>query len=205
MSSHEPPATPDGRLERGLATRRQLLDVAAGVFARRGYEAASIEEVMASAGVSRGAVYHHFSGKEALFEAVVEDVVARVAAQLREVGTRVEDPREGLRDGCRAWIGLARDPVVRQVMLLDAPSVIGWQRLRALDERHALGLLREALELVGPPGLAEATRGALAHALLAALGELAQLTAQAEDPAAATAAAEAAIDELLARLVGPAP
>ena len=80
------------RAAQGRATRGQLVEVATRLFAEHGYEGTSIEAVLAAAGVSRGALYHHFAGKEALFEAVVFAVSERVTAQLAETVRDCPDP-----------------------------------------------------------------------------------------------------------------
>src|ERR1700742_2583848 len=105
-SMTEQQAAPGKRAAQGRATRDQLIDVATRLFTEHGYEGTSVEAVLAAAGVSRGALYHHFAGKEALFEAVVADVSDRVAAALAaEVAGRT-DPLDAVLTAARAWIGL---------------------------------------------------------------------------------------------------
>src|ERR1700758_1298620 len=113
---------------RGEATRGQLIAVATHMFAERGYEDTSIEAVLREAGVSRGSLYHHFPSKEALFEAVAEEVETSVGTQTLRAASGAEGPAEALRAGFVAWIRLAGDPVVRRILLIDGPSVLGWER-----------------------------------------------------------------------------
>ncbi|HXA27298.1 MAG TPA: TetR/AcrR family transcriptional regulator [Candidatus Angelobacter sp.] len=190
------------RVEKGQATRRQLVAAATDLFATQGYEATSIDSVLDAAGVSRGALYHHFAGKEALFEAVLEDVEVQLAADVVAAAGAAEDPRRSLQAGCLAWLQRLRDPVVRRIVLVDAPAVVGWARWREIDECHWFGLLKAALAESLPPSRLDPTSlDVLAHMLLAALNEVAFVIARADDTEAAARAGEAAVVDLLGRLL----
>lgn len=190
-------------VERGQATRAQLISVATGLFATRGYDGTSIEAVLAESGASRGSLYHHFKGKEALFLAVMEDVGAQATGPAAEAMGAAEDPVAALRIGCLAWVRLAGDPVVRQIMLIDAPAVLGWQRWRDLDEQGPLGVIRGLLADAAQAGRLPARHvDAFAHIVLAALNELALMIARAGNQAKALAAGESAVEEFLDRLLG---
>jgi AcrR family transcriptional regulator len=194
---------PNKNIARGEATRGQLIAVATRMFAERGYEDTSIEAVLREAGVSRGSLYHHFASKEALFEAVAEDVEGQVGSQTIAASAGADGPVAALRAGFLAWIRLAGDPVVQRILLIDGPSVLGWERWRAMEERHALGLIRMVLEAAaGQAQLRPELADTLAHVLLASVNEVALLVARADDPQAAMRAGEDAIDELLRRLLG---
>ncbi len=194
---------PNKNVTRGEVTRSRLVAVATRIFAERGYEDTSIEAVLHEAGVSRGSLYHHFGGKEALFEAVAEDVEDQVGAQTVAAAAGTAGPVAALRAGFLAWIRLAGDPVVQRILLIDAPSVLGWERWRAMEERHALGLIRAVLQSVADEGsLRPELVGTLAHVLLASVNEVALLVARSDDPQAAMAAGADTIDELLRRLLG---
>jgi AcrR family transcriptional regulator len=193
---------PNKNVTRGEATRGQLIAVATRMFAERGYEDTSIEAVLREAGVSRGSLYHHFASKEALFEAVAEDVEGQVGSQTVAASAGADGPVDALRAGFLAWIRLAGDPVVQRILLIDGPSVLGWERWRAMEERHALGLIRMVLEAAAAQAqLRPELTGTLAHVLLASVNEVALLVARSDDPQAAMAAGEEAIDELLRRLL----
>lgn len=188
--------------EQGQATRDHMVAVGTRLFTERGYEGTSIEAVLRESGVSRGALYHHFDGKDALFAAVIDAVYDRVGESLVAATRGLTDPAEALRTGCRTWIRLTVDPEVNRIMLIDAPTVLGWQRWRELDERRALGQTKTALAAAaGAAGLAADQVELLAHMLLAGLNELAMLIARADDPAATAAKADTAVDELLRRLL----
>jgi AcrR family transcriptional regulator len=196
----------DRRADRGQVTRQRLIEVATELFADRGYEATSIEAVLERAGVSRGSLYHHFSGKDRLFEAVVEAVHARVGeATLAAATASGETEAHGLLKAAElAWIRLAGDPVVRRILLIDAPTVLGWRRWRDIEEQAGLGMLKEVLRQAADAGRVAAEHvDSFAHILLAAGNEMALVIALADDVPAAQASAEAAVDEFLTRLLQP--
>jgi len=194
---------PNKNVARGEATRSQLIAIATRLFAERGYEDTSIEAVLREAGVSRGSLYHHVPGKEALFEAVAEDVETSVGQQTLAAASGSDGPVAALRAGSLAWIRLAGDPVVRRILLIDAPSVLGWERWRAMEEHHALGGIRALLQVIADQGrLRPELVGTLGNVLLAAVNEVALIVARAQDKEAAMKAGADAIDELLQRLFG---
>ena len=187
------------RIAQGAATRRHLLEVATGLFTDQGYEQTSIEDVLRTAGVSRGSLYHHFAGKDRLFEAVVEHVEEEIiVTRLVAAASRHRDPVRMLRAGCAEWIALVDDPTVRQVVLTDAPAVLGWQRWREIDERYGFGLMKQALTAVALAGrLPESEVDVVGHLLLGALNEAAMLVARTRTPSRARRDAVAAVDRLI--------
>jgi AcrR family transcriptional regulator len=195
----------DRRIEKGRATRERLLDTARELFGRDGYDATSIEAVLRQAGVARGSLYHHFENKPALFDAVLDEVIAEVAGKAARAAAQYDDPVESLRAGCAAWLRISLDPRVQQIALVDAPAVLGWSRWRELDEQYTLGGVRRSLQRLADSGRVPAAQvDALANMLLAAVGEAALLIVQAADPEATLADGLAAFDTLLDRLAGPA-
>ncbi|HEY1821456.1 MAG TPA: TetR/AcrR family transcriptional regulator [Trebonia sp.] len=192
------------RAAQGRATRGQLIEVATRLFAENGYEGTSIEAVLTAAGVSRGALYHHFVGKEALFEAVVSAITDRVTVELTEVISGCTDPVDAMRTGALAWIGLAADPVIQRVVLVDAPSVLGWERWRTMDNGQMLGAMKAMLQAVSDSGrLPSDLVDPFAHMILAALDEFALVVARAPDSKTAVAKGRRAVEELLDRLLRP--
>jgi AcrR family transcriptional regulator len=187
--------------ERGSLTRRRLLDSARELFTERGYHETPIEQVFEAAGVSRGALYHHFENKQDLFAAVLEEVEAEVAEAVRRAAAGAGTVADALRAGCLMYLDLAFDPVVRQISLIDAPSALGWERWRAVEARHGYGLLAAAIQH-------EADEGRLnpelveyrARSLLATLIELGLMISRSEDPARARALAGRALEDLLDQL-----
>jgi AcrR family transcriptional regulator len=197
------PESDNRNVARGAVTREHLLTVATTLFAERGYEGTSIEAVLQESGVSRGSLYHHFKGKETLFEAVLEALETDVGRRTMEAAMLAPSPAGMLRAGCLAWVELAGDPVVQRILLLDAPSVLGWDRWRAFEERHALGLIKGVLGAIADEGgLAPDLVDVFAHVVLATMNEIALLVARAGQPDDAMRVGSATIDEVLSRLLG---
>ena len=189
------------RAAQGRATREQLIEVATGLFAERGYEETSIEAVLAAAGVSRGALYHHFAGKDALFEAVLEAVENGVTARLTAEITGAPDAVSAVESAALTWIEMAGDPVIQQIILIDAPSVLGLERWRAMNEEYSLGATRLLLQAIADEGrLSPDLVAPFALMLLGALDELAMAVARADDRETALAAGRHAVRELLRRI-----
>jgi AcrR family transcriptional regulator len=206
MTVNHPSKRADGgprrtQAERTATTRRALLQAGRSLFATCGFAAASQEEIVESAGVTRGALSHHFGTKQGLFLAVVQDVQGDVARRISEAALTASDPMEQLRLGCLAFLDAAMDRSVGRIVLLDAPAVLGWQVWREIDAEHGLGLVTEALEHVMAAGLIDTQPvQPLAHLLLAALNEAAMLVANAEDPVATRALMGVTVERLLRRL-----
>jgi AcrR family transcriptional regulator len=193
----------DGRLAKGQSTREHLLAAARELFARDGYEATSIEAVLQRSGVSRGSLYHHFPDKKALFEAVLIRVHAEAVQHTIRAAKGSVDGVEALKAGCIAWIKLARDPSVSRIVLIDAPSIVGWVRWRQIDEEHSFGVVKAGLRAAAKRNLLpEPMIEAIAHILLAALNELALIIAVSGDQRQAEREAIAALDLVVQRLLG---
>jgi AcrR family transcriptional regulator len=184
---------------RSRATRAKLVDAARGLFATRGYAAVGTEEVVRAAGVTRGALYHQFPDKAALFEAVVEEVEAETTQRIAEGALAgAADPLAALREGARQFLEVCSDPAIERILLLDAPAVLGWQRWREIGLRHGLGLVGGVLAAGMEAGvLARAPVDPLAHLLIGALDEGAMYVAGAPDRDAARAEVAAILDRLL--------
>jgi AcrR family transcriptional regulator len=203
-SMTEQQAAPGKRAAQGRATRGQLIEVATRLFTEHGYEGTSIEAVLSAAGVSRGALYHHFAGKEALFEAVVSAVSEQVTVELTETVQGCADPLDAMRTAAVAWIDLAADPVIQRIVLVDAPSVLGWDRWRAMDDGRTLGAMRAMLQAISDSGRLPAELvGPFSHMILAALDEIVMVIARAPDSTAAVAEGRMAVQALLDRLLRP--
>jgi AcrR family transcriptional regulator len=189
----------DGRLAKGQSTREHLLAAARELFARDGYDATSIEAVLQRSRVSRGSLYHHFPDKKALFEAVLVQVHAEAVQHTKASADGVE----ALKAGCVAWIKLARDPSVNRILLIDAPSIVGWVRWRQIDEEHSFGVVKAGLRAAAKRNmLPEPMIETVGHILLAALNELALIIAMSSDQRRAEREAIAAFDLVLRRLLG---
>jgi AcrR family transcriptional regulator len=190
-----PPRRTQG--ERRAATRGALLTAARELFAEKGFAGAGREEIVERAGVTRGAMYHHFESKEALFQAVYEQVEEEVMGRLMVAAAPATDAKEMLRLGARAYLHIAGTDEVRRICLLDAPAVLAPDVLRELSERFGLGVIREALRDAMAGGLIrEQPLDVLAHVFLAALLEAATLVAEGEDETEVGQVLEGLLDSL---------
>lgn len=191
----------DGRVERGRSTRENLIATARALFGEHGYDATSTGAVLEAAGVARGALYHHFPSKEALFDAVLEREIARIAEVVGVAARAASTPVGSMRAGCAAWLQAVLDPAVQRIVLLDPPAVLGSARWRELDERYLVrGLLAGVQQAAAAGRVPKAQAGMLAHMVLAAASEAALQVASAADPDAAVRDGIAALDLLLTRL-----
>ena len=190
----------DLRIEKGRATRDRLIEAGRATFGSRGYDATSVAEILEAAGVAKGALYHHFATKEALFDAVLDRVVEEIAAAAAERARAAPDPAASLKAGCAAWLEMTLDPVVQRIALLDAAAVVGWARVREIDDRHTLSGMRKNLERLAGAGGLDADVDLLAHMVLAAVNEAALFIVRSDDPQAALAVGRHAVDALVDRL-----
>lgn len=185
---------------RGAATRQSIVAAATRLFAQDGFDATSIDAVLAACGISKGALYHHFRNKEALFAAVLETVEVRIVEHADAASRDAATPADALRAGCEAWLALVvADEAVRRIAVIDAPAVLGWHGWRAMEDRYALGLLKAALAAAGTD---PARTDLYASMLLAVLNETAMLVARAPDRAAAAQSARQAVGQVIAGLTG---
>jgi AcrR family transcriptional regulator len=153
--------------------------------------------------VSRGSLYHHFPDKKALFEAVLIRVHAEAVQHTIKAATRSADGVEALKTACMAWIRLARDPSVSRIVLIDAPSILGWVRWRQIDEEHSFGVVKAGLRAAAKRNLLpEPMIDTVGHILLAALNELALIIAMSGEQKRAEGDALMALDLVLQRLLG---
>jgi AcrR family transcriptional regulator len=176
--------------ERRAATRRALLGAARELFAEGGYHATAAGEVVGLAGLTRGAMYHHFEDKRDLFRAVVEEVEVEVdeivLAEARRVLGETSSPWKAFRAGHRAYLDACLRPEVRRVLLVDGPAVLGWEEWHEIDAAHAVRQIRAGLEAMMESGMMErGPTGPLAHLLHGAVLEAALCVAVSEDPASA--------------------
>nr|WP_225953336.1 TetR/AcrR family transcriptional regulator [Kibdelosporangium phytohabitans] len=164
------------------ATARRL-------FAEHGYGNVGLETIAQTAGVSKGALYHHFTSKADLFRHVLADVQHDVGEQVAQAADAAQDAWQGLLAGCRAFLTAATDPEVQRIMLVDGPAVVGWQDWRALDKESSAQHLAEALTaLVSEGVLADRPVEPMARLLSGAMNEAAVWLAHSPDPAADLAA-----------------
>ena len=176
------------RAEYAEATRQALVDAARDQFARRGYAATSTEDIVQGARVTKGALYHHFKGKADLFRVVVENLEVELGHKIAKAASSSTDPWQVLVTGVDAFLDACLDPAVQRILLLEAPSVLGWETWREIEAQSGLGLTQTALEMAMDAGaITRQPVEPLAHMLLGALHEGALFIARAEDRPAARA------------------
>lgn len=175
------------------ATARRILDTATAHFAAHGYAAASVDDIARAAGVTRGAVYHHYDSKPGLFAAVAAAAQERVASAIA-TATRDTPGPAALRDGSHAFLDAITAGTAARVLLVDGPAVLGWEQWRRLDAEGPEQELRAGLREAGVPS---AQVDALTAALSGAMNELALWLAARPDDTAARRQAHRALDRLL--------
>jgi AcrR family transcriptional regulator len=174
------------KAEQSEATRNALVEAARGLFSARGYASVSTEEIVQAAGVTRGALYHHFRDKQDLFGEVVERLEQEVLERVAASALGVQDPWEQQVTAVGAFLDSCLDPAVQRVILTDAPSVMGLHAWRQVEARYGLALVRAGLQAMVEAGLiADQPLDPLAHMLLGAMQEAGLLIAHADDPVAA--------------------
>lgn len=173
--------------ERSEATRGELLRVARELFTDVGYADASIEDVSERAGVTKGALYHHFRNKLDLFQAVFEELEKELVEKTVIAASAAKDDHwEAMRLGVRAFLEACQDPAARRIVLIDGPSVLGWEKWREIDARYGYAVTAGALEAaMGSGVITKRPVEPLAHIFLAALSEAALQIARSDDRASA--------------------
>jgi AcrR family transcriptional regulator len=186
--------------DRSAATRQALVAAGRRLFAAQGFADVSTDAIAAEAGVTRGALYHQFADKVALFDAVVDAVEGDIAGRLAEhvASTGVTDPVEGIRLAVRLWLEICVEPESHRIALLDGPSVLGWARWRELCQHHVFGLT-EALLSQGMEfgSIRRQPVRPLAHIFMGASDEAALYVAEAADHAQARAEMIEVLDQII--------
>ncbi len=186
--------------DRSRATRAALVATARRLFAERGYQQVPAAEIVAAAGVTRGALYHHFAGKQELFRAVLEELEGEVTAEIAAAIAAAPDRPTGMVVGLGRFLDVCQRPEVARIALTDAPAVLGRRTWRAIEARHGLGVITDALQAAARDGLLVPVQ-----LVLGAMIEAALLIAHAADPTAARADAEQALLALLSGTVRQPP
>jgi AcrR family transcriptional regulator len=189
--------------ERTEATRGKLIATGRILFAEKGFAATSTEDILGASGVSRGAMYHHFTSKtelfQAVFEAVEDDLTNGVMVTATASGET--DPMRILEAGFAAFLDQCRNPEVQRIVMLEGPTVLGWDTWHELDERYAFGTVKFVLSMAAESGRIEPDAvDPLSHLLLGAIMQAGMVVARAEDPVAAKKAMVASWSRLLSSL-----
>ena len=189
--------------ERAAETREALIEAARPLFAAQGFAEVALETIVRAAGVTRGALYHHFADKTELFAAVFEKVEGEVAARMGEAiaASNQTDPVEVMRLGADFWLDVCSDPEVQRIVLVDAPAVLGWTRWTEIGDRYNTGMVRALLTNAVetgriPPQPIEAT----VLTILGAMREATLYVARSEDHDQARKDAGAVMNRLIRAL-----
>lgn len=179
-----------------------MLAAARELFAERGFAATGREQIAERAGVTRGALYHHFGNKEQLFRSVVEELEHELGGKVMEAAMNGRDAADELRLGCMAFLDACLDPAVRRIVLIEAPVVLGWDQWREIDAQHGLLLVQQGLQMVVDSGqMSPVEVEPMAHLLLGALNEGAMLVAHAKKPKVERARVGEMLQLLLDRII----
>jgi AcrR family transcriptional regulator len=188
--------------DRSNTTKADLVAAARSLFAARGYQDVPADEIVRAAGVTRGALYHHYADKQGLFRAVVEELEREITAEIDAAFAQAPDPRSGMAAALNVFLDMCLRDDVRRISMTDAPAVLGWTTWREIQAEHGLGQLVDVLTRAVEDGLItpQPVR-ALAQLAQAAVMEAAHMIAEAEDPVAARADAQQVLGGWFASLM----
>jgi AcrR family transcriptional regulator len=184
--------------ERSRSTIGAILSAARKLFASEGFEAVSIDDIAARAGVAKGAVYHHFKSKEEIFTRVLETAQAEIAA--RPVAPnlrRISDPLDRMAAAILSYLHAASEPGIKRILLIDGPAVIGWQKWREIDNRYFGDGARLAVAHLLGTAAKDAEIDAVTHAVMGMVMEASLVCAAAQDERRAAREMVAAVRKLL--------
>jgi len=186
------------------ATRRDLIAAARAAFAADGYAQARAGDIVATAGLTRGALYHHFDGKAGLFRAALEDVQAVLAKEIRNRALAAKGgPLARLRVGFQTYLDMAARADIRRILFVDGPAVLGWAAWREIDLEYGFKATRAALAAAMEAGEIETCPvDPLTHVLLGAVTQAGLEIGDAADPDAARREYGAVVNLLIDRLAG---
>ncbi|MDQ3405662.1 MAG: TetR/AcrR family transcriptional regulator [Actinomycetota bacterium] len=194
------------RTDYSESTRRALVDSAVELFTKRGYAATSLDAIAKRARVTKGALYHHFSGKQALFEAAFQSVEGTVMARLGEVVAGPGDAWDRAVSGLQGYIKVCLEPSYQRIVVHEGPVVMGWERWREAEEHFSYGLVRTALEsLIEAGEIDELPVEVTARILFGALSTGAAIIAGSSDPKKASAEVSTTITRVLEGMRHKAP
>nr|WP_063571722.1 TetR/AcrR family transcriptional regulator [Luteibacter rhizovicinus] len=189
------------QIERSETTRAAIIEAATRLFGEQGFGETSVDQIAAAAHVAKGAVYHHFASKEAIFERVLDAISASVAREVAMAGRRASDVLDGIAQGTRAYFRLCSKGPTRRIVLGDGPVVLGWQRWREIDAQHFGAMLPAAVQAAVSQGLiANQPVEPLARLLLGAVTEAAMVCATSPSPSQSMRQYGDALERLLSGL-----
>lgn len=177
------------------------MDRATDLFTERGYAGTSLDEVVAAARVTKGALYHHYSGKQALFEAVFETTEDAAVKHITDLTSRIDDPWESASAGVRAFMEVCQQPRFRRIVMQEGPVVLGYDRFREADERNTYGMVRDIVRnVLEAYDVTPSIVDTFTRVFYGAMTSAGMSVASAEDPEAAGREVETVIGIVLAGL-----
>ncbi|WP_171064657.1 TetR/AcrR family transcriptional regulator [Actinomadura soli] len=190
--------------QRHARSRAALLQAARTAFAREGFTSTRTGDIVKDTGLTRGALYHHFTDKLTLFDAVVEQVAKQVADRVDAAAQQEPTTLKALHRGCEEWFDAMTDPQLRRIYLIDGPAVLGWRRWREIDNLHGGGTLRTGVQAVlTERGDRDLDLEPLLALLSGALNEAAIWLAESDDQPTARRQLHTSLNALLNRLFPP--
>jgi AcrR family transcriptional regulator len=176
------------RTDYSESTKQALVDSATDLFTKNGYAGTSLDAIVKRARVTKGALYHHFSGKQALFEAAFNQVETKAMTQLSKAIDGEGSPWERALEGVQEYIKVCLDPTYQRLVIREAPVVMGIERWREAEERFSYGIVRDVLEqLIEAGELGDIPVEVTARMMFASLSAGANIIAEASDPKKASA------------------
>jgi AcrR family transcriptional regulator len=186
------------RVDYTESTRQALVDSGRDLFTKRGYAGTSLEAIVKRARVTKGALYHHFSGKQALFEAAFDQVETSAMNKLTEAVAGEGTAWERALEGIQAYVGVCLEPAYQRIVIHEAPVVMGWERWRECEENFSFGLIRAVVQSLVEAGEIDAVPiEVTARILFGALSSGASIIASAEDPKKASTEVHATVVRVL--------
>jgi AcrR family transcriptional regulator len=197
------PGKASRRAQYSASTRRALIEVAAEQFAAHGYAGTSLDTIVAGARVTKGALYHHFSGKQAVFESVFERVEGQAAKRIKAALKETRDPWDKALAGLRAFLDVVQDPAYQRIVIQEGPAILGYERFREQEERSSYAIVQDIVQSVlsaSPYELDDDMLATFSRIFFGAMSAAGESVSSAPDPKVAVARVETAISFILTGL-----
>lgn len=189
------------RQDYSSGTKRALLDSATKLFTDHGYAGTSLDEVVAAARVTKGALYHHFPSKLALFEEVFLRVQDTTTADIEKAINASKDPWERAEIGLAKFLEVCREPQFRRICMQEGPVALGHERWQEAEKASSYGIVERTVDdLLGDLGGVDELGEAFTAVFYGAIRSASEYVADAEDPDAASDDVKATIGAVLAGL-----
>jgi AcrR family transcriptional regulator len=195
--------TTSRRQQYSASTKRALIDVASGLFTTQGYAGTSLDSIVSGARVTKGALYHHFSGKQAVFEAVFEKVESDANRSIQNALKGSKDPWAKAVAGLRAFLTVVQQPAYQRIVIQEGPAILGYERFREQEERSSYAIVQEIVRAVLKAGdfeLDDEMTHVFSRIFFGAMSAAGETVTSSDDPALAVARVETAMSFILSGL-----